>query len=170
MPKLIKHYVIHELRYVKINLMDYMDLEQYQKGWRYRINLIRVFFLDANGAIIPNSNNIKDGLFSMEVKYPNMFYEMDSNKVPHLFVANQLFCRSVYKKKGEFVEDCTTSENLEFSENGLAPSPNGTYTLILLDTDALNMTRFQKLKIEISGSYVPFPAFKARRFNINQLA
>ena len=149
--------------------MDYLDLEQYQMGWRYRIELLRVFFLDSNGEIIPNSNNIKDGLFSMEVKYPFMFYETDSNKVPHLFFANQLFCRSVYKKKGEFVEDCTMSKNLEINENELAPSPNGTYTLVLLDTDALDMTKFQKLKIEISGTYVPLPKFKARRFNINQV-
>ena len=132
-----------------------MANDTYEKQWRFRINVLRVFFLDGYGKLIPNHGSFEAGLFKMEVLYPNYFYDMDKNKVGHLFAAHQFYCRSTYLNDGEFVEKCEVADEFDFDANIFASSPNGTFTMNLLNSHALNMTRFQKLKIEISGSYAP---------------
>ena len=138
--------------------MNYMDADRYMQQWRFRINLLRVFFLDAYGKVIPNIGERAADFFGMEVIYPNYFYDLDKNKVPHMFAAYRFLCRSIYKNIGDdvFMEDCTVAKEFDFDRNIFASSPNGIFTMNLFNSEKLNMTRFQKLRIEISGTLVPF--------------
>ena len=136
--------------------MDYMDRDIYMRRWRFRIFMLRVFFLDGNNRVIKNNDTVR--LFGMGVTYPSMFYDMDQNKVPHLFTAEPHYCTSYYKHSGsgDFVEDCALAKESEVEVSNYAPSPNGTFTFELLDSESLDMDRFKKLKIEIYGSFIPF--------------
>ena len=134
-----------------------MDQEDYRQQWRFRINLLRVFFLDGYGKVIPNKEQLATRFFGMQVLYPNYFHDLDKNRVSHMFAAHQFFCRSTYKDNGiKFMEDCRVAEEFDFDQYLFASSPDGYFTMNLINPDKLNMTRFQMLKIEISGSYVPF--------------
>ena len=54
------------------------------------------------------------------------------------------------------VEDCEIAEESEFDSTNYAPSPDGLFTLTLMDSGTLDMKRFKKLKIKIHGTYIVF--------------
>ena len=89
--------------FIRVNLKDYMDPDEYKETWRYRITRFRVYFLDGSDHVIKNNDTNKK--FGMTVNYPSTFYDIDSQKVPHLFAAHPHFCRSIYVNSGFFTED-----------------------------------------------------------------
>ena len=153
-------------RLVRINLFDYMNITQYLRTWRHRINLLRVYFLDEDENVIPNNDDLQEGLFGMGVMYPKMFYDNDRYRKPYLFSGHDSYCFSTYKNNGgkdDFVFDCKVAKEFEFDEGLFTPSPNGTFTFNIIDSANLNMTLFKKLKIIIWGSVVPIVDFESRR-------
>ena len=141
--------------------MKYVNnLQDYLSNWRFRVDKLQVLFLDKNNAIIPN-DDLK-ARFGMEVTYPKVFYDIDAFKVPHAFAAHPVFCRSIYNFVGEFSEYCEIHEDYDFDSTNFAPSLNGSFTFELYQSYALNMARFEKLKILIEGSSIPLKTSKQR--------
>ena len=131
-----------------------MDQIKYADKWRYRITELNTYFLDANKKVIPNNGA------EIYVKYPVLFYDMDKNKTTHAFNSQQFKCITSYKANGnqwQPVDKCSVSKEFQFHANRFSPTPNGTFTFELRDrSKALNMSLFQKLRIDITGSYVVF--------------
>ena len=61
------------------------------------------------------------------------------------------------------VEDCEIAEESEFDSTNYAPSPDGIFTLTLMDSATLDMARFKKLKIKIYGTYIVFKEKKEEK-------
>ena len=154
-------------RVAQVNLADYEYQRPYAYSWRKLIYSLKIFFLDEKGSIIPNKN-WGDGAFSMHVDYPSVFYIKDQKKVPQPFLnPYPLFCESLYSGEGNVNLWCAVA--LPFSEKELyTTSLNGTFRFRLQnDNGNLNMTRFQKLMIDINGTqnikYGPFRYSGSRR-------
>ena len=139
---------------MRVNLLDYMDRSKYEDKWRYRITELNTYFLDESGKVIPNNGA------DIYVKYPVLFFDTDMNKKVHAFNSNQFKCITSYRANGnqwQPVDKCSVSDEFQFNKNRFSPSPNGTFTFELRDRKkALDLSKFQKLRIDITGSYVAF--------------
>ena len=134
--------------------MKYMNQRKYFMHWRHRIRGMIVYFLDENKNVIPNNG---DELFEMSIKYPDLFYNMDEDKVSHLFGAHLFECDSVYKRTNEPQKWCQVSDEFQFAKDIYSPSPNGTFTFTLNEfNNSLDLTKVHKFRVHISGSEVKF--------------
>ena len=142
--------------------MKYMVQDSYVFYWRYRITGMVVYLLDENGKVIPNFGENK---FRIGIQYPNLFYDMDSSKVAHLFGAHPFKCTSTYKEDKTPLSGCKVSHEFLFAGHIYSPSPNGTFTFSLRDSkNKLDLTKVHKFRIEIKGSRVEFTSdAKARK-------
>ena len=150
--------------YVYLNLKDYMNPKRYKRYWRYRIEGIRIYPLTESGAVIPNKNYSQGG-FGFEVTYPTMFHDFDSFKKTQTFMAGHFICGSQYRDVGEtnndWIESCEVPTT--FAHKSYQPTPDGIYKLKIVDGEELDMTLFEKLRIELEGSRIKYSTSKGKK-------
>ena len=134
---------------VKLNLFDFMDMDDYY-GWRYRITDLVVCFMDVQNKLIPNGLRKK---FSMDIDFPSTFYDLDWNKDPHMFATSfQMNCVSQYSTSGNIQKSCGIADDI------WSTSPNGTFVFRLDNEEQyLNLTQLHYLKININATMINFP-------------
>ena len=126
---------------------------QYRSRWRYRIEKMRIYLLNASQSVIPNPDSFTSGYY-FGIRYPLIFKNLDSSLNAHIFKAPHFFCYSMFKRDGQIETDI--GEQCEVRSGvGVQPSPDGTFRLELKNNDEITMD-FVALKVFISGTRIPF--------------
>ena len=127
--------------------------DQYYSRWRYRIEKMRIYLVDASQKVIPNPNTFTSGYY-FGIRYPLIFKNLDSSLNAHTFKAPHFFCYSMFKRHGlidpDIGEQCEVRGGV-----GVQPSPDGIFRLELENNSEVTMD-FVALKIFISGTRIPF--------------
>jgi len=153
---------------MSINLKDYIPASEFGHQWRWRIDTLRVLLLDDDSQVIPSKGTGFGNDISVQIAFPQVFNDTDSNLNVYTFLAQPFYCRSTYETPGgiKYTEDCKATD--DFSSNYKA-SPDGNYVFKLLsDNSTLDVDKVSSLKIELKGTYIPI--LSAAAANTQQMA
>merc|ERR1719273_2799759 len=146
---------------LSVNLRRYDTQHSLDRFWRIRLKDVRFILLQSDGSPLPSPGVNLGDYIQVHVVYPTVFNNTNGAHEKFQFVAGGFSCNSDYitdRETGEPVfersRNCKVDER--FLDSNFEPSPDGVFSMNLTNIDRLDMEKVDKLRIEFSGSNVPF--------------
>ena len=84
-----------------INLKDFIDEDQYNAQWRWRIDELSLVFLDKDGNVVQTKGSGDEYAIQVGVTFPTLFNDTDPNKDTQTFLGHKWYCLCSYKAYGK---------------------------------------------------------------------
>jgi len=156
---------------MQVNIAEYDITDSFLHFARIRLTSIDLRLFDANGELVPSPGINTGETFLFYITYPLVFNDRTTHTEEVMFLGQKVFCSSGYyttedggascpsgylsTNDGEAcqTESCTIDEG--FRSTSYQPTPDGTFTIRLVDADKFDLDNLARIDVILGGSHIP---------------